>query len=103
MQGLEWHALLVRRRFEPIVVIHLHKRGIEHHLPLVKYRCSSDKYSGELSMFPGYVFCKCGAPDALLTIPGVLAVIRCTSEVQDALERDSISVAFAPLIEIQRG
>jgi hypothetical protein len=36
MENPQWHALLVRRRFERVVALHLKKQGIEYYLPVLQ-------------------------------------------------------------------
>jgi hypothetical protein len=86
----QWHALLVRRRFERIVELYLKKGRVEHYLPIVRLEWRADVgiQFTEFPLFPGYVFCKCNSPSCDLTIPGVLAMERGTNDIQAVSERE---------------
>ncbi len=90
----QWHALIVRPQFERIVAMHLQEQRIQHYLPLQHSSPRSNRSNKDTDepLFPGYVFCKCDAPDALWTIPGVLSVRRGTSDIQVVLEREITDV-----------
>ena len=90
MECSQWHALLVRRRFERIVALHLNEHGIENYLPVppVSHQPAKKTDCMESPLFPGYVLCKCDAPGSLWTIPGVLSMVRGTDEIQAVSERE---------------
>jgi transcription antitermination factor NusG len=87
----QWHALIVRPQFERIVAIHLQEQKIQHYLPLLHSSRHSTKDTDQ-PLFPGYVFCKCDAPEKLWTIPGVLSIRRGTSDIQAVLDREITDV-----------
>ena len=86
MEATNWHTLMVRRNFERIVVAYLSRQGIESYLPVLP--TVPAKQTRESLLFPGYVFCKCDAPDTLWTIPGVLSVLRGTESIPSMSELD---------------
>ena len=87
----QWHTLLVRARFERIVAGHLQEQKIQHYLPLRQSSPRSEKDADE-PLFPGYVFCKCDAPETLWIIPGVLAAMRGTNDIEAVSEREITDV-----------
>ena len=91
MPSHQWHTLLVRPRFERIVAAYLQEQKIEHYLPLLQSNPQSEKDADE-PLFPGYVFCKYDAPEALRIIPGVQAVMRPNNDIEAASEREITDV-----------
>ena len=91
MPSHQWHTLLVRPRFERVVATHLQEQRIQHYLPLLQSIARSDRDS-DAPLFPGYVFCKCHAPETLWAIPGVLSVMRRTNDIQAVSEREIADV-----------
>jgi transcription antitermination factor NusG len=85
-----WQALIVRPQFERIVAMHLQEQRIQHYLPLLQSR--PRKRDADEPLFPGYVFCKCDAPEALWAIPGVLSVRRGNEDIQAVLEREIANI-----------
>src|SRR5438067_1136764 len=90
MEGGHWHALLVRPRYERIVALHLTKQGIESYLPLLRLSRKNGRElpSIQLPLFPGYVFCKSDARDAVWTIPGVLSFVGTGNGIQAVADRE---------------
>jgi transcription antitermination factor NusG len=106
MLGHQWHALLVRRRFERIVELHLNTQRVENYLPALPERRQPAKSRDcmESPLFPGYVFCKCDAPGSLWTIPGVLSIMRGTNDIQAVSDEEITDLRriLAAGLEIQR-
>jgi transcription antitermination factor NusG len=90
MENPQWHALLVRRRFERIVALHLNKQGIENYLPVLRPDSQSGAGMDSIGtpLFPGYVFCKCEAPSSQWIFPGVLSTVRAASGIQVIPEQE---------------
>lgn len=75
----QWHALLVRPRFEQLVATNLERKGHWAYLPL--YRLGQRRITNPetiaLPLFPGYVFCKFDRRDRvqILLTAGVISIV----------------------------
>jgi Transcription termination factor nusG len=89
MEGSGWNVLIVRRAFERIVAAHLTRQCIESYLPLAQSHSQliGQTDSGGLTLFPGYVFCRCNGHDSVRAIPGVLSVVRASAKIQAVSDR----------------
>jgi transcription antitermination factor NusG len=74
-----WFALTVKPRHEKAAAQNLGNLGLEQFLPLYRARRRwSDRLKVlELSLFPGYVFCRFGYDRRLqvLNVPGVISIV----------------------------
>jgi transcription antitermination factor NusG len=106
MQGYQWHALQVRRRFERIVALHLSAQRIEHYLPTLPISRQPAKRTDCMGspLFPGYVLCRCDLASSLWTIPGVLSLVQGTNDIQAVSEREinALRRILASGLEVQR-
>jgi hypothetical protein len=106
MQAHQWHALLVRRRFEGIVASHLKKLKIEHYLPTLPLsrQPANDPDSTESPLFPGHVLCRCDSPSSMWAIPGMLSMVQGTSDIKSVSEREITALRriLAAGVELQQ-
>ena len=74
-----WFALRVRSNYEHVAAIHLRDRGFEEFSPTYRTerQWSDRKKQMDLSLFPGYVFCRLNPEHRLpvLTIPGTVGLV----------------------------
>jgi transcription antitermination factor NusG len=94
MEKCEWYALHVRPRFEYLVAFRLKQRGVEHYFPsrLITRQSDNGPRSIEVPLFPGFVFCKAhpAVHRSLLTIPGILDIVRGTATTDGTVSEQSI-------------
>lgn len=75
---LQWYAIRVRANHERSVACGLAGRGLEEFLPVRHVRTQAvGRKTGELPLFPGYVFARFDATKRLpvLTVPGVVHIV----------------------------
>ena len=74
-----WFALAVKPRHEKAVARNLDRKGLETFLPLYssRRRWSDRMKTVQLSLFPGYVFCRFGQERRLdvLNLPSVISIV----------------------------
>ncbi len=76
---LPWFGLRTKSNFEKLAVSALEAKGFESYVPLYRSRrrWSDRVVTKDLSLFPGYVFCRFDPRYRLplLTVPGVVSIV----------------------------
>jgi transcription antitermination factor NusG len=82
--SLAWYAVSVKPRHEKVISFSLTNKGLEVLNPMCRtHRRWSDRIKEvEVSLFPGYVFCRFGFERrmAVLTTPGVTSIVSAGKE-----------------------
>jgi transcription antitermination factor NusG len=91
--GFPWFALQVRSRYEKKVAYMLDGKGYECFLPTYqsRRRWSDRTKDVELSLFPGYLFCRFNPQERLpiLKTPGLISVVG-TARIPTAVDENEI-------------